>query len=308
MAEEQDNSQKTEDPTQKRLEEARKKGDIAKSQDVPIWFLMMASAAIMAGAGPLAAMMEGNGIIRADSSIWEVHDANKRHYAYTTLSAARGFCDMAAMAGLTPASVICEIMNDDGTMARLPDLEQFAAEHGLKIGTIADLIEHRSRHESLVRKAGERDLQTAQGRFRCTVWQDKWQGVHLTLSHGDWKPGDEVLVRVHEPLSLMDVLDVEQTRHSWPVADALSAIQASPAGVAVFLNCGETAARLLERFDAAPQGSQPPTNDLRTYGTGAQILRALGVNRMKLLGSPRRMPSMAGYGLEITGFTTAPAA
>ena len=213
-------------------------------------------------------------------------------------------CDLAAMAGLTPASVICEIMNDDGTMARLPDLEQFAAEHGLKIGTIADLIEHRSRHESLVRKAGERDLQTAQGRFRCTVWQDKWQGVHLTLSHGDWKPGDEVLVRVHEPLSLMDVLDVEQTRHSWPVADALSAIQASPAGVAVFLNCGETAARLLERFDAAPQGSQPPTNDLRTYGTGAQILRALGVNRMKLLGSPRRMPSMAGYGLEVTGFQT----
>lgn len=109
-------------------------------------------------------------------------------------------CDLAAMAGLTPAAVICEIMKDDGTMARLPDLQRFAAEHGLKIGTIADLIEHRSRNESLIEKVGARPLQTAHGQFMTHAWKDKpSQGLHLALVMGEWRPGETVPVRVHEP-------------------------------------------------------------------------------------------------------------
>src|SRR3954451_14617544 len=116
-------------------------------------------------------------------------------------------CDLAAMAGLTPAAVICEIMKDDGTMARLPDLQLFAAEHGLKIGTIADLIHYRSRTESLVEKVGERPLVTAYGEFVAHAWRDKpSQGVHLALVKGGWQPAQEVPVRVHEPLSVLDAL------------------------------------------------------------------------------------------------------
>src|SRR5437763_11874379 len=119
-------------------------------------------------------------------------------------------CDLAAMAGLTPAAVICEIMKDDGTMARLPDLEVFAKEHGLKIGTIADLIEYRSRNETLIERISRRKLLTAQGEFDCSAFRDRTGGLHLALTHGKWTPSDEVLVRVHEPLSLMDLLDAGQ--------------------------------------------------------------------------------------------------
>jgi 3,4-dihydroxy 2-butanone 4-phosphate synthase / GTP cyclohydrolase II len=220
-------------------------------------------------------------------------------------------CDLAAMAGLTPAAVICEIMNDDGSMARLPDLEVFAREHGLKIGTIADLITYRSRNESLVTRAGQRELQTAQGRFTAHVFRDRSGGMHLALAHGHWQGSDEVLVRVHEPLSVLDLLDTGGPGgHSWPLAQALARLQAAERGVAVLLNCGlETAEALVAQFLPA-QGTPParPAVDLRTYGVGAQILRELGVTRMRLLGSPRRMPSMTGYGLEVTGFVAADAA
>jgi 3,4-dihydroxy 2-butanone 4-phosphate synthase/GTP cyclohydrolase II len=217
-------------------------------------------------------------------------------------------CDMAAMAGLTPASVICEIMNDDGTMARLPDLEVFAREHGLKIGTIADLIHYRSRNESLVTRVGTRPLQTAQGNFETHVFRDRSGGVHLALAKGRWSAGDEVLVRVHEPLSVLDLLDTGNCHHSWPLPKALAALQASERGLAVLLNCGATEADsliagLLPDGDSAAPASA--AMDLRTYGIGAQILRELGVARMRLLGSPRRMPSMTGYGLEVTGFQAA---
>src|SRR5947207_2359284 len=117
-------------------------------------------------------------------------------------------CDLAAMAGLTPAAVICEIMKDDGTMARLPDLEVFAKEHGLKIGTIADLIEYRSRNETLIERMSRRPLVTPQGEFDCTAFRDRTGGLHLALTRGRWTAQDEVLVRVHEPLSVMDLLDV----------------------------------------------------------------------------------------------------
>ncbi len=216
-------------------------------------------------------------------------------------------CDLAAMAGLTPAAVICEIMNDDGTMARLPDLEVFARQHGLKIGTIADLIGHRSRHESLIQRAGSRQLATPQGEFDCTVYRDHAGGVHLALRCGHISPEREALVRVHEPFTSLDMLEHHAVGHSWPLPQALAALQASPGGVAVLMNCTSNGDALLERLlpSAPATRASSPQFDLRTYGIGAQILRDLGVARMKLLGSPRRMPSMAGYGLEVTGFASA---
>ncbi len=215
-------------------------------------------------------------------------------------------CDLANMAGCTPAAVICEIMKDDGTMARLPDLQAFAAEHGLKIGTIADLIEHRSRNESLVEKLGERVIETAFGTFTAHAFKDKpSQGLHLALVKGAWQAGDTVAVRVHEPLSVLDALEVNRSMHSWGLDASLKHIAAEGKGVAVLLNCGESAAQLLTQFEGTARAAQAPERgrmDLRTYGVGAQILRECGVHRMNLMGNPRRMPSMAGYGLEIAGY------
>jgi len=217
-------------------------------------------------------------------------------------------CDLSMMSGLSPASVICEIMKDDGQMARLPDLEIFAKEHGLKIGTIADLIEYRSRNETLIERIGKRRLVTAQGEFDCSSFRDRAGGLHLALTKGHWAPNDEVLVRVHEPLSVMDLLDVGQCGHSWPLTKALAALQASERGAAVLLNCGEDVAALLGQLKPHDQRAERQRSqmDLRTYGVGAQILREIGITKMKLLGNPRRMPSMVGYGLEVTSFLPAP--
>jgi 3,4-dihydroxy 2-butanone 4-phosphate synthase / GTP cyclohydrolase II len=219
-------------------------------------------------------------------------------------------CDLAGMAGLTPAAVICEIMKDDGTMARLPDLQVFAREHGLKIGTIADLIGYRSRNETLIERIGARTLQTPQGEFQCVAYQDKGGGLHLALTHGRWSAADEVPVRVHEPFTAFDLLECGGAGHSWPLPAALQALRAGSCGVAVLLNCTGDAAALMPQVlpERAPSSGARVQMDLRTYGVGAQILRGLGVRRMRLLGSPRRMPSMTGYGLEITGFTAAPSA
>ncbi len=215
-------------------------------------------------------------------------------------------CDLAAMAGCSPASVICEIMNDDGTMARLPDLQIFAAEHGLKIGTIADLIAHRSRVDSLVDKVQTRPIKTAFGEFTLHAFKDKTaQGVHLALVKGEWAPSDTVAVRVHEPLSVLDALEVGRTMHSWSLDASLARVAAEGQGVLVFLNCGESPDQLLSQIDGTARASYAPERgrmDLRNYGIGAQILRECGVQKMKLMGNPRRMPSMTGYGLEITGY------
>ena len=215
-------------------------------------------------------------------------------------------CDLAAMAGCTPAAVICEIMKDDGTMARLPDLLIFAAEHGLKIGTIADLIEHRSRNESLVEKIGSRTLHTAFGEFTAHAFRDKTsQGLHLALVKGQWLPDEAVAARVHEPLSVLDALETGRAMHSWNLDESLRHISEAGKGVAVLLNCGESAAQLLAQFEGTARASQAPERgrmDLRTYGIGAQILRECGVHKMTLMGTPRRMPSMVGYGLEIVGY------
>jgi len=219
-------------------------------------------------------------------------------------------CDLATMAGCSPASVICEVMNEDGTMARLPDLQIFAAQHGLKIGTIADLIEYRSRTESLVEKIGSRTLQTAFGEFTAHAFRDKpSRGVHLALVKGNWQPDESVAARVHEPLSVLDLLEAKRSLHSWSLDASLRHIAALGKGVAVLLNCGESAASLLAQFEGTARPAQAPERgrlDLRTYGVGAQILLACGVHKMQLMGHPRPMPSMAGYGLETTGYIAPP--
>ena len=215
-------------------------------------------------------------------------------------------CDLAGMAGCTPSSVICEIMNDDGTMARLPDLQIFAAEHGLKIGTIADLIEYRSSHESLIERLGSRQLLTPHGAFTAHAFKDLASGnMHLALVIGEWDEQDEVPVRVHEPLSVLDALELNGRMHSWPLNTSLAYLQQQGKGVAVLLNAGETSAELLAQFQGVAQASYGPGAgrvDLRTYGIGAQILRECGVKNMRLMGSPRRIPSLVGYWLDVRGF------
>ncbi|MFV9474889.1 bifunctional 3,4-dihydroxy-2-butanone-4-phosphate synthase/GTP cyclohydrolase II [Advenella sp. RU8] len=219
-------------------------------------------------------------------------------------------CDLTAMAGLTPAAVICEILKADGTMARLPDLMVFAQEHGLKIGTIADLIQYRSEHESMIQRLGERQLKTPWGQFRAVAYKDKASGApHIALVHGNISPEKEVLVRVHEPLSVLDLLNTEDSEHSWGVSEAMKAIAAAESGVLVLLNCQGSAQSLVETM--TQWGKEDPAQkktdryDLRTYGVGAQILRDLNVETMRLLAVPRKMPSMAGYSLTVTGYESA---
>jgi 3,4-dihydroxy 2-butanone 4-phosphate synthase / GTP cyclohydrolase II len=218
-------------------------------------------------------------------------------------------CDLAALAGCMPAAVICEIMKDDGTMARMPDLQTFAAEHGLKIGTIADLIEYRSRTETLIERIGEKQLTTPQGDFRALLFRDKpTGGVHMALIKGYWNLEDTVPARVHEPLSALDMLQ-QSGMHSWSLNQSLAYLQQQGRGVAVLLNCGESADQLVAQFEGQARPTNGPERgrmDLRTYGVGVQILREAGVRRMMLLGKPRRMPSMAGYGLEIAGYISNP--
>jgi 3,4-dihydroxy 2-butanone 4-phosphate synthase/GTP cyclohydrolase II len=211
-------------------------------------------------------------------------------------------CDLAQLAGAAPAAVICEVLKDNGEMARLPDLVEFAAQHQLKIGTIADLIHHRGRTESLVQRVSERDIETVHGKFRLIVYSDKiGQATHLALVKGRIKPDSEVLVRVHEPLSVIDLLDTRSASHSWNFNQALAAVSRAECGVIVLLHRPESAADLLER--AQPGAiAVPQKKALRTYGIGAQILRDLKVAKMRLLAKPRRMPSMAGFDLQVTGY------
>ena len=217
-------------------------------------------------------------------------------------------CDLAQLAGHSPAAVLCEIMNDDGTMARLPDLEVFARTHGQKIGSIVDLIHHRSRTERLIERVAERPLTTPAGAFRLVVYRDKLSdATHLALTRGPISPDTETLVRVHEPLSVIDLLDAESDSHSWSVLEAQRAIVAAGRGVIVLLHRAESAQELRRRAIAG-ESSPSQKMDLRNYGIGAQILRDLHVGKMRLLARPRKMPSMAGFDLEVTGYDEAPPA
>ncbi|WP_322105237.1 bifunctional 3,4-dihydroxy-2-butanone-4-phosphate synthase/GTP cyclohydrolase II [Paraburkholderia sp. J41] len=221
-------------------------------------------------------------------------------------------CDFTALAGLTPASVICEVIKDDGTMARLPDLMEFAREHGLKVGTIADLIHYRSRTESIVERVAERTMQTAHGAFRAIMYVDQPTGTpHVALVRGAPTPEKETPVRVHEPLSMLDLLETSSSTHSWTIDAAMREIAERELGVIVMLNCGESKEHLIDVFKAFDQKERAEALarrpvDFKTYGIGAQILRELGVGRMQVLSKPRRLGSMSGYGLEVTGFVPMP--
>ena len=211
-------------------------------------------------------------------------------------------CDLAQMAGLTPAAVICEIMNDDGSMARLPQLTEFAARHQLKIGTIRDLIHYRSENEKLVQCVADREVGCAHGNFRLRAYADRTSGdVHLALTLGDIRAEEETLVRVHEPISVLDFLDCASRRHSFSVDRAMRIIAARGSGVLVLLHRSEAGDDLLAAL--REEADKPAAKwDPRLYGIGAQILRELGVGKMRLLSSPRKMPSMAGFGLEVCGY------
>ncbi|MGE5492767.1 MAG: bifunctional 3,4-dihydroxy-2-butanone-4-phosphate synthase/GTP cyclohydrolase II [Actinomycetota bacterium] len=216
-------------------------------------------------------------------------------------------CDLAAMAGLEPASVICEIMNDDGTMARLPELIEFAKEHGLKIGTIVDLIHYRAASESLVKRVVSKPVATPHGEFALHAYVDQASGAtHLALVKGTIPAGGETLVRVHEPLSVLDFLDPSSKAQSFSIDQAQAALARNGHGVIVLMHRPEDSEALLNRLTSQSPKSQQKW-DPRTYGIGAQILRDLGVTKMRLLSSPRKMPSMTGFDLEVTGFVTSPA-
>ncbi|GAB4168154.1 MAG: bifunctional 3,4-dihydroxy-2-butanone-4-phosphate synthase/GTP cyclohydrolase II [Rhodocyclaceae bacterium] len=211
-------------------------------------------------------------------------------------------CDLAGLAGLTPAAVICEILKEDGSMARLPDLVEFARAHGLKIGAIRDLINFRAASEVLVARVAEKEIETPFGRFRLCAYADQISAeVHLALVKGSLSAGTETLVRVHEPVSVLDFLDCGDPRHSFSIERAMRIIEGRGNGVIVLLHRAESGADLL----AALRNETPRPAarwDPRLYGIGAQILRDLGVGKMRLMMSPRRMPSMAGFGLDVCGF------
>ncbi len=214
-------------------------------------------------------------------------------------------CDLAQLAGCEPASVICEILKEDGNMARLPDLMLFAAEHQLKIGTIADLIHYRAQTERLVERAAERIIQTPYGEMKLIAYNDKIaKETHLALIKGTPTPDQETLVRVHEPLSIFDLLDSTSCTHSWNTLQAMKVITSADVGVMVLLHHQEDSEAIIERI----KGADEPTRinqELRTYGIGSQILLDCGVGKMKLLANQRKMPSMAGFGLEVTGYLEA---
>ncbi len=215
-------------------------------------------------------------------------------------------CDLGALAGLEPSSVICEILKEDGTMARLPDLIEFAKLHGLKIGTIADLIHYRSEHETLVEPLRVKTVQTPHGEFQLHAFHDRVADeVHLALVKGEIKADQETLVRVHEPVSVLDFLDPAGGVHTVSIDQAQQALAKHGSGVIVLLHRPQSGSDL--RAALCPEKAAAPAPkkwDPRIYGIGAQILRQLGVRKMKLLSSPRRMPSMTGFGLEVTGFVT----
>lgn len=211
-------------------------------------------------------------------------------------------CDIAKLAGLEPASVICEILKDNGEMARLPDLLEFAALHQLKVGTIADLINYRSQTECLITKVAERVVETAYGAFNLIAYYDSTANeTHLALVKGKISSNKSVLVRVHEPLSIFDLLDASSVSHSWSLPHAMQAISKAGAGVIVMLRRDEKGEDIIHAIKSADKAVSNQ-HTLKDYGIGAQILRDLGVVKMRLMAESRKIPSVTGFGLEVTEF------
>lgn len=225
-----------------------------------------------------------------------------------------GSVDLARLAGLKPAGVICEIMKDDGTMARMPDLELFAQEHGLKIATIADIIEYRMRNESFVHKAAETILPTPFGEFRAIAFvNDIDDYEHMALIKGDIDPEKEILVRVHSQCLTGDVFGSYRCDCGTQLERAMKRVQEDGLGVILYLQQegrGIGLANKLKAYALQDQGRDTVEAneelgfkaDLRDYGVGAQILVALGVRKMRLMtNNPKKLRGLEGYGLEVTG-------
>ena len=220
-------------------------------------------------------------------------------------------CDLALMAGCEPAGVICEVMNEDGSMARRPDLEIFAEQHGIKIGTIADLIQYRALNEQTIEQVSEHPLDTWYGEFRLVAFNDTVDGhLHVALVKGEISEDKEVLVRVHQVDPLRDLMSAKlDGRTGWNMHRVLEALSEADAGVVILLGQDEDAEPTLNRLRAFFEGhTQPPKGQSRAYrniGTGSQILKALGVRKMRLLSSPIRFNALSGFGLEITEYVEA---
>jgi 3,4-dihydroxy 2-butanone 4-phosphate synthase/GTP cyclohydrolase II len=217
-------------------------------------------------------------------------------------------CDLARLAGLDPSSVIVEILNEDGTMARRPDLEKFAREHELKLGTIADLIRYRLDNEHTVERVAETNVHTEFGDFRLVTYQDTVDNtVHMAMVKGAVTPQTPMLVRVHVRNMLADVLGVEHELFGWPLRRALHRVADEGAGVIVLLRKPESPRELVQQIVALnkPHVDEPHTDHpgvLRTYGIGAQILSDLGVRKMRVLSMPKRMQAISGFGLEVVEY------
>jgi 3,4-dihydroxy 2-butanone 4-phosphate synthase / GTP cyclohydrolase II len=213
-------------------------------------------------------------------------------------------CDLTRLAGLEPAAVIVEILNEDGTMARRRDLEAFARTHGLKIATIADLIRYRLSKESSVERIEDRSVDTEFGRFRLVCYEDHVnRSVHVALVRGELSPARPPLVRVHLSETLRDVVGVRAPQLGWPLRDALQRIADDGNGIVVFLRHEESPLELIESVRALG-GTVRPTQGhvLRTYGIGAQILQDLGVTRMRVLSARKQLQGLAAFGLTITEY------
>lgn len=215
-------------------------------------------------------------------------------------------CDLMRLAGLEPAAAIVEILNEDGSMARRPDLEKFARAHQLRIGTIADLIRYRLAKEKTVERIAERNVPTEFGEFHLTMYEDRInRTVHLALVRGELRPEQPALVRVHLQSTLSDVAGVQWEELGWPLRHALRRI-ATEGGVVVILRQPEDPAALVQRLRShesnATEEAAPAASVLRTYGIGAQILLDLGVQRMRVLSQPKRMHGLSGFGLEVVEY------
>ena len=218
-------------------------------------------------------------------------------------------CDLARLAGLDPSAVIVEIMNDDGTMARRPDLEAFAKRHDLKIGTIADLIRHRLRQERSVERIAEQQVNTEFGPFTLLAYEDHvHRDVHLALVRGQLDASKPPLVRVHPIDMLSDLIGVRGLGRTWTLREAMQRIAEVGTGIVIVLRDHTTPRELADAVSAlsdraghvAPAHAPPQV--LRTYGIGAQILKDLGVTRMQVLSVPKQLQGIAAFGLEITGY------